>query len=287
MPTVSRSCAKISASDWPRNGPITSRARSELSATKPLMPSNRSRLRDFIRWNWRGSAPASEPLASCSHTLPEVAATVRCDLRRRPDRLRISNLRHRRRRRRLPRRRCGAGAGVGEGARSITSMPARRSVLRRRGSPGTDGVRGISVSRVPGVRENAEVDRRSLLPRREARQPLKERRDARPAAGHGGVDRDHRAVGIAGQRKHEGAHAAGRGVALGSERSQRVEGASAIAADCQAQGQPATRFVAVEPAERCAIIVLRVRLAAEQIISEAAITGDRRKGAPSCWARLK
>src|SRR5258705_7888141 len=64
MPTVSRSALKVSASDVPRNGPITSRARSELWATKPLIPSNRSRLRNFIRRNSIGSADEFAPLAS-------------------------------------------------------------------------------------------------------------------------------------------------------------------------------------------------------------------------------
>src|SRR6185369_2080449 len=69
MPTVSRSALKVSASDAPRNGPITSRARSELCATKPLMPSNKSRLRDLRRRNSVGSAAEFAPLASCSQIL--------------------------------------------------------------------------------------------------------------------------------------------------------------------------------------------------------------------------
>ena len=62
--------------------------------------------------------------------------------------------------------------------------------------------------------------------------------------------------------------------ASGASASQR---AGAVAADRQAQREAAAGFVAVGAAERRAIIGLGVRLAAEQIVSEAAVAADGRE----------
>src|SRR5205085_9656616 len=81
----------------------------------------------------------------------------------------------------------------------------------------------------------------------------------------------------AGQRKNEGADPPGRCIALRGERCQRIERTGAVAADRQAQSQAAACFITVETAERGAVIVLCVRLAAKQIVSEPAVTPNRRE----------
>ena len=81
---------------------------------------------------------------------------------------------------------------------------------------------------------------------------------------------------IAGERKHEGARARGAGVALGHQRPKQRQCLVALAADGEAERQPAPRFLGVGAVHCGPVIGLRLGLAAEQIVGEPAIAGEGR-----------
>ena len=81
---------------------------------------------------------------------------------------------------------------------------------------------------------------------------------------------------IAVQRQHEGTDPSRGGVALGEQRRQRLERAGLVAADREAEREPAPRFVRIGAIERGAVIGLGLGLLTQQIIGQTAIAGDRR-----------
>ena len=81
---------------------------------------------------------------------------------------------------------------------------------------------------------------------------------------------------VAGQGKHERSGPPGRRVAASHQGREKRQRLRSLAGDCQAQGQAPPRLVPIAAGQSGAIVRLRLRMLAEQVIGETAVATDHR-----------